>query len=218
MKESELFGPVKRFLIEQGCSDVYGEVMNCDVLGVAGDINYIVEMKTSLNFKVIDQAMGRVRLGHYVYIAIPRRKQGIPRCVREILDAYDIGLIQVGKRKTSVTIPAEYNDLANKRKGYKRIRNRIREHNKTQVGGVKKGDGITAYSLTMDRIKAYMASKEGEWVSVDEILENCKTHYKKPKPSLTATLQKKWNQDWCESKLEKRKRYFRIKKENEIHD
>ena len=34
MKESELFEPVKKFLIEQGCSEVYGEVMNCDVLGI----------------------------------------------------------------------------------------------------------------------------------------------------------------------------------------
>ena len=79
MKESELFGPVKKFLLEQGCTDVYGEVMNCDVLGINGDINYIVEMKTSLTFKLIDQALKRVRLGQYVYIAIPKRKQAIPR-------------------------------------------------------------------------------------------------------------------------------------------
>jgi hypothetical protein len=185
--------------------------MNCDVLGIAGDMNYIVEMKTSLNFKVIDQAMERVKIGHYVYFAIPKRKQGIPRCVREILEAYDIGLIQVGKRKTNVTIPAGYNNLANQRNGSKRIRNRIREYNKTQVGGVKKGEGVTAYSITMDRIKEYMRSIEGEWVTVDKILENCKTHYKNPKRSVTSTLQEKWNQNWCETKVEKRKRYFRIK-------
>ncbi|MFP7474292.1 hypothetical protein SFC55_25235 [Niallia taxi] len=213
MKESELFEPVKKFLLGQGCTDVYGEVMNCDVLGINGEINYIVEMKTSLSFKVIDQAMERVRLGHYIFIAIPKRKQAIPRCVKEILEAYDIGLIQIGKRKTSVTIPAQYNNIVDNRNGYKRIRNRIREHHQTQLGGIKKGEGVTAYSTTMDNIRAYMRTREGEWITVDEILANCTTHYKKPKSSVAATLQKKWNKSWCETKLENRRRYYRIKVE-----
>ena len=101
MKESELYEPVKKFGLEQGCSEVYGEVMNCDVLGIHGEINYIVEMKTSLSFRLIDQALKRVRLGQYVYIAIPRRKQAIPRCVKEILTSYKIGLIQSWKNEQS---------------------------------------------------------------------------------------------------------------------
>ena len=211
MKESELFGPVKKFLLEQGCTDVYGEVMNCDVLGINGNINYIVEMKTSLTFKLIDQALKRVRLGQYVYIAIPKRKQAIPRCVKEILTSYKIGLIQVGKRKTMISIPAQYNSLADKRKAYQRIRRQIREHHESQVGGVKKGEGVTSYSITIDKIKAYMRSRDGEWVTVDEILEHCETHYRNPKASVMATLKEKWNQDWCETKMEHRRRFFRLK-------
>ena len=211
MKESELYEPVKKFLLEQGCSEVYGEVMNCDVLGIHGEINYIVEMKTSLSFRLIDQALKRVRLGQYVYIAIPRRKQAIPRCVKEILTSYKIGLIQVGKRTIKVSIPAEYNALADKRKAYQRIRRQIREHHETQIGGVKKGEGVTSYSITMDKIKDYMRSREGDWVTVDDILDHCDTHYRNPKASVMATLKEKWNQDWCETKLENRRRYFRMK-------
>lgn len=210
MKESELFEPIKKFLLESGCSDVYGEVINCDVLGIDGDNNYIVEMKTSLSFKLIDQAIERVRLGHYVYIAVPKRKSAIPRCVKEILQKYKIGLLEVGKRKVKVTIPAKYNDIANNRNGYLRIRKHIKEHHLTQVGGVKSGEGVTSYSLTIDAIKAFMRdTRQSDWVTVDEIIANCKTHYKNPKPSVMATLKEKWNQDWCESKVEGRKRYFR---------
>ncbi|HDX9654908.1 hypothetical protein [Bacillus sp. GL1(2024)] len=32
LKESDLFAPVKKFLIENGCSNVYGEVLGCDAL------------------------------------------------------------------------------------------------------------------------------------------------------------------------------------------
>ena len=56
-----------------------------------------------------------------------------------------------------------------------------------------------------------MRSREGDWVTVDDILDHCDTHYRNPKASVMATLKEKWNQDWCESKLENRRRYFRMK-------
>ncbi|MGF9814306.1 hypothetical protein [Bacillus toyonensis] len=79
LKESDLFAPVKSFLIENGCSNVYGEVLGCDVLGLHGTCDIIVELKTTLSFKLIDQALDRLNYGHYVYIAIPQRKGQIFR-------------------------------------------------------------------------------------------------------------------------------------------
>lgn len=216
MKESELFEPVKNLVIEMGCSNVYGEVMSCDVLGIKGACNIIVEMKTTLSFKVIDQAIERLRYGHYVYIAVPKRKAATPKCVKEMLASYHIGLIEVGKRQTKVAIPAKFNRLANKRKGYLRIRESIKSFNESQVGGVKSGEGITDYALTINRIKDYMVSKRGKWVTVEDILKHCETHYQNPKPSVMATLKAEWNQDWCETKIEQRRRYFRIKTDKDI--
>lgn len=51
MKESELYAPVKQFLLKKGCTEVYAEVGNFDVLGILGAVNIIVEMKTTLSFK-----------------------------------------------------------------------------------------------------------------------------------------------------------------------
>ncbi|MER2458282.1 hypothetical protein ABS751_10470 [Bacillus subtilis] len=62
MKESDLFEPVKSFLIKNGCSKVYGEVLGCDVFGINGVCDIVVELKTTLSFKLIDQALDRLNL------------------------------------------------------------------------------------------------------------------------------------------------------------
>lgn len=211
MKESDLYNPVKRFLIEKGCTDVYGEVGTCDVLALQGDTNWIVELKTTLSFKLIDQAIDRTRIGHFVYIAIPKRKSGIPRCVKEILSNHHIGLLEVGKRSVKETIPATYNSLADNRKAFQRIRKLIRTYNVTQIGGVKSGESVTDYSITMDKVKEFLSEHHETWFTADMILESCETHYKNPKRSLTATLQEKWNQEWVETTVINRRRYFRSK-------
>jgi hypothetical protein len=108
-------------------------------------------------------------------------------------------------------IPAKFNRIQNVN-----IRKHIREYHKTQIGGVKSGGGETEYSVSMKNVKKFLqrarrfGGNEG-WVAIDQILEYCETHYSNPKPSLIATLQAKWNESWCESKVENRRRYFRYK-------
>ncbi|MGN4725371.1 hypothetical protein ACTFR8_28635 [Bacillus cereus group sp. MYBK15-3] len=219
LKESDLFTPVKSFLIKNGCSNVYGEVLGCDVLGINGVCDIIVELKTTLSFKLIDQALDRLNHGHYVYIAIPQRKGHTPRCVKKVLEQNKIGLLEIGKDRFSediiahISIPAKYNRLPNelKKKGFKPIRNFIKDYHETQIGGVKGGEGTTDYSLMIDNIKAFLRyHNRGKWTNVDEILNYCETHYANPKPSLIATLQAKWNSDWCECKRENGKVYFKF--------
>lgn len=219
LKESDLFAPVKSFLLKNGCSNVYGEVLGYDVLGLNGVCDVIVELKTTLSFKLIDQALDRLNHGHYVYIAIPERKGHTPHCVKKILEQNKIGLLEIGKDRFSdeiiahISIPAKYNRLPNelKKKGFKPIRNYIKDYHATQIGGVKGGEGVTDYSIMIANIKNYLGfRKQKKWVSIDEILTYCETYYANPKPSLIATLQAKWNNDWCECKRENGKMYFRI--------
>ncbi|MEN8648586.1 hypothetical protein ABFE25_28975 [Bacillus toyonensis] len=219
LKESDLFAPVKSFLINNGCSNVYGEVLGCDVLGINGICDIIVELKTTLSFKLIDQALDRLNHGHYVYIAIPQRKGHTPRCVKKILEQNKIGLLEIGKDRFSndimahISIPAKYNRLPNelKKKGFKPIRNFIKDYHKTQIGGVKGGEGTTDYSLMIENIKAFLRyNKRGKWTTVEEILNYCETHYANPKPSLIASLQAKWNSDWCECKRENGQVHFKF--------
>ena len=222
MKEVDLYNPVKKFLLDNGCSNVYGEVLDCDVLGVDGSLDIIVELKTNLSFKLLDQVIERKHLGHYNYIAIPERKTPIPRCARELLLTHKIGLLEIIGEKDGyfdvyVSIPARYNRLANtsKQKGYGNIRKHIKDYNLAQPGGVKSGEAVTDYSVTIKRIKHYLLyRKGGKWTTLDEILEHCETHYVNPKPSVAATLKAKWNENWCEIKVMNGIRYYRCKKED----
>lgn len=208
MRERDLFEPVKEFLINRvGCETVYGEVGNCDVLALKGRIDIVVELKTSLSFKLLDQAMDRLHIGHYVYVAIPERKTQIPRSVEWFLKENKIGLLMVRKNKNiaDVVIPAKYNRLRTNHS----IRKSIQSYHSSQVGGVPSGEGKTQYSIMLDGVKRYMRRRD--WVTVDDILNHCETHYAQPKPSLVSTLKADWNKNWCEIKVEDGERYFRYK-------
>ena len=221
MKESDLYEPVKKFLLENGCSNVYGEVLGFDVLGIHGPINIIVEMKTSLNFKVIEQALRALNYAHYVYIAVPKRKSNLPHFLSMLLKEKKIGLLEVhtfdGKLVADPTLPARYSRLVREwenRYSPNPIRKSIRPYHETQVGGVKGGESVTDYSVMIKGIKDYLYwDARRKWVTVEQILDKVETYYSQPKPQVMATLQAKWNSDWCETKIEDGKRYFRYKGE-----
>ena len=231
LKEVELFEPVKDFLFKNGCSKVYGEVVNCDVVGVQGAVDIIVELKTSLTFKVIDQVLDRLHLGHYIYIAIPKRKSYIPRSVKKILEQNKVGLLEIeedeyhqklyGDKKliAHVSIAARFNRISlqyqKKKKDFNSIRKHIKPYHEEQAGGLPSGEIVTDYKITMNNIKFYLKyDKRSQWATVDEILKRCETHYANPKPSVSSTLRKEWNSDWIESKVENGKWYFRYKEVN----
>lgn len=219
MKESDMFLPIKEMLIENGCSDVYGEVLGTDVLGIDGPVNIIVEMKKNLSWKLLDQIMDRKRsaLGQYLYIAIPERKGYLPHVVQNFLRKNKIGLIEVRKNNfevvggayyAAVVKPARYQRVY-KREIY-RVRESIEDFHKTQKGGTPSGkETMTRYKATIEEVQYFLGrSKRGEWVKIDEILEHCETHYASPKPSLSKAL-REFEHEWCEMKKIKNRVHFR---------
>lgn len=97
MKEFEMFPAVKALFEEAGYS-VNAEVKNCDVTAVRGDDLIIVEMKTTLNIKLLAQGINRQRTGADVYIAVPRPKGYDSRKWRDIvavIKKLELGLIFV---------------------------------------------------------------------------------------------------------------------------
>ena len=72
MTEVEL---AKNFIFYlQDSFDLYFEVNDIDIIGKKGNILIGVEVKTSLNFKVIEQAYNNQTIVNYSYIAVPRPK------------------------------------------------------------------------------------------------------------------------------------------------
>ncbi|WP_438312270.1 hypothetical protein [Sporosarcina sp. FA9] len=205
LKESDMFRPVKNLLEEKMFCDVFAEVANYDVVGVGKSYEIIVEMKLNMSFHLIGQAIDAIGAADYVFVAIPKRKTGIHRVPFRLLHEKGIGLIEVDGDKAKVRFWGKRH-----RKSRNNIRHRVLPHHKLTTGGVKSGDGPTEYSITIDQIKQSM--RIWGWMTVDEILDLVQTHYASPKPSVTATLQAHWNNDWCETKVENGKRYFKYKK------
>lgn len=70
MNESELYEPVRKYLTQEGY-DVDAEVHHCDVVGLKGDELVIVELKTSVNIRLLVQLVERQALARQVYAALP---------------------------------------------------------------------------------------------------------------------------------------------------
>ena len=69
MPEVELYGPIKRFLENQGYV-VKGEIGACDMVAVRDDETpLVVELKSQLNLALILQAVDRLSISDTVYIA-----------------------------------------------------------------------------------------------------------------------------------------------------
>ena len=213
MRETELFEPVKKLLYDIGCNEVYGEIFTFDVVGLMASFDIIVEMKTSLNFKVIEQAFLATEYASYVYIAVPEPKNKSAHyfAKHHFLSKYRIGLIYVRDKKfgesKSLEAYVEMSAKINRSRNIKRfngkslLRRGITEFSKENIGGSKGGDSVTEYSFMISKIKEFLLNN-GE-STIDEILEGVpyiSNHYADPKSSLRATLSEKWNTHWAEKR------------------
>ncbi|WP_270693164.1 hypothetical protein [Enterococcus malodoratus] len=239
MKETDMFEPVKLLLEELGCSNVYGEIMNFDVVGLRGCADVIVEMKKTLNFKVIEQAYHATQWGHFVYIAVPKVKTSHWFIYHEFLSPKNIGLIYVSENKTSEKLWGKYHDepypkyiasvaydakfnhnapkkrLKGKFEQYG-LRGHIKAYAHKNIGGSKGGETITDYSFMISAVKEYL--KQNGSATLDEIIKNVpivSEHYKNPKASLRATFREKWNEHWLKMTrdFEKKEIIYELKSE-----
>ena len=205
MLEKDMFEPVKFYLEIKGYK-VYAEVGSADVVGVKENETIIIEMKKQLNFKVLEQIFSRIGTATKLYVAVPyndKHPYGNPnhRFAYHILREYGIGLFFVKGDTIFEYIEGAEFDIVHD------IRKWIREHNELTIGGSKSGDTVTEYSLTRERIQSFM--KERDWVTVDDILKEVKTHWKNEKSSLAADLRAPYNKDWCEWKRVGRTTHYR---------
>lgn len=214
MKESDLFEPLKQFLSnEMNCEKVFAEVVDLDVVGKHGNVYIGIEMKTSLNFKVIEQAERRKHLVDYMFILVPKPKHYHAQLILDWLKHLEIGLIYFDEKayrnKVSIYFWGKRQRSAKRFKIADYINEKLDVLN---VGGVKGGESITPYKNTIDKIKhALYMNKDG--LTIEEVLLKVQTHYAAPKPSVVATLQAHWNQQWCEVFVKDNERYFKMKED-----
>lgn len=204
MKETELFEPVKNWLEFNGW-EVYAEVFCfsgvADVVGKQGKTICVVEMKTSLTHKVIDQILRWSGYAHYKYIAIPKRRQPIPYYLQSLFRDKGVGILEVEENSVSrVSIPSRF------RKAPMEYKWDLVEAQKTFTeAGSSGGAHWTPYKEMISNVKRFLRramilakTPEDSWKSINEILDYCETYYAQPKPSLTRSLLN-FEADWCEA-------------------
>jgi hypothetical protein len=174
MKESDLYKPVASLLKSQGFI-VQGEIKNLDVFGVKEKLTIAVEMKLTINLKLIYQVVNRLKLVDLVYLAVPQRaikalkkQQGF---FLALLRKLEVGLITIQDDRAIVALEAKPFDAVkvhqrNKRKQQGLMKEFLQRVDHPQIGGVK-GPRLTAYRLRAMKIKDAMI--DGETYTIKQL-------------------------------------------------
>ena len=162
MKESDLYLPVKSFLLAQGY-EVKSEIGHLDVLAIRGDEPpVVVELKTSFSLALVLQAVERQSLFDHVYLAVPIGPRGWPGRYKDILRlCRRLGLGLLAVRGTAVEPhldPGPYAPRLNTRKSARLLREFTRRKGDPNVGGTTGIKRVTAYRQDAARIAAALAT------------------------------------------------------------
>ncbi len=174
MPEVDLYGPIKRFLEEQGYA-VKGEIGPCDVVAVRGDEGPVVgELKERLTLALVLQAVDRLPASEAVYIAFrigkghsaswrSRRKQ-----VTSLLRRLGLGLLTVSARGNVVPVldPAPYRPRANAGRRNRLLKEFAERIGDPEVGGSSSRQRLTAYRQDVLRCARELADEGALKVSV----------------------------------------------------
>ncbi len=166
MSEVELYGPIKRFLEQQGYA-VKGEIGACDIVAVRGDEPpVVVELKEQLNLALVLQAVDRLTISDTVYLAFrigtnhsaAWRSRG--KQVKSLLRRLGLGLLTVSARGgvTPVLDPAPYRprpDASRRKRLLKEFAERIGD---PEAGGSTSRQRLTAYRQDAIRCASQLAN------------------------------------------------------------
>lgn len=174
MSERDLYPPVKAFLEAQGYC-VKGEITDCDVVAVRGDEPpVIVELKATLSFALILQAVDRLNLSDSVYVAFRIGKghsatwRSRRKAVLGLLRRLGIGLLTVSTRDQVVPVldPCLYRPRANARRSGRLLKEFFERVGDPETGGAASGERLTAYRQDALRCVEYLQAAEVAKVSV----------------------------------------------------
>jgi hypothetical protein len=152
MLEQDMYEDIKNHLEGYGYT-VKAEVLNTDITAIKEDEVLIIEMKKTLNTRLIYQGCQRQRICDYVYLAIVEPNSRVKNSSQfkekvHIVRRLQLGLIFVNLEHSKVTTfmdPKTFSFRQNKvkkRKLLKEFEHRVTSFNK---GGVTKTKIITAY-------------------------------------------------------------------------
>ena len=186
MKETELAKEVVDWL-KKGEWTVYQEVQICsfgrraDIVAVRNSLVWVIETKTSLTFKVYEQAVNWTGYANYVSIGIPGKKQPNDFACK-LLKRDGVGVVWLNnnslefrKFNDNGDVVYEYLPPRLQRRTTNSLKDALRSEHKDFCEAGSQSGGWTPFLATVTAIKRYLTRKE--WVAQGEVIKAIVHHY-----------------------------------------
>ena len=185
MKETEL---AKHFTEYLSCYDLYFEVgamSGCvDIVALNSKIMMAYEVKTTFNFKVIEQAQQNSHYFHYSYVCVPCGKD--QSFQYKICEDYGIGVLIYSEKYYTEPIREVVKPRFNRKAIVKY--NRLHEYQKRSVPGTaSNGDRITPFKLTVENMLQYVKRHPG--CNMKDMMNSISHHYSSDKAAASTAYQ-----------------------------
>lgn len=164
--------------------DVYQEVQLhsggriADVVAVMGPVVWVIELKLTFGFKVLEQVYQWMPSAHYVSVGIPSRRGRCGQFERKVLKHFGIGVLMGNQFRTEEDIAPKLNRHANVAK----LKESLCEEQKTYASaGSSSGSHfrhLTPFKKTCLSLERYVTQNPG--ISLKTLLQNIDTHYLSP--------------------------------------
>ena len=171
MSEQEL---AQRFINYFGEYEIYPEVPAIgiiDFVAVLGNIRTAVEVKTTFNWKVFEQAHKNRNYAHFSYIAVPHNKDSYFR--ERLCKDYGIGLLYYNENYRYAEFGIR--EVVKPKLQRKIVKVKLEDYMKESVAGSQR-DRITAFGNTVNSIADYLR-RVGKPVTIKRVLEDVNHHY-----------------------------------------
>jgi hypothetical protein len=177
MKETEL---AQFFVDYLSCYDLYFEVDygRCiDIVAINDGVCMAYEVKTSFNFKVLEQAIANKDRFNYSYVCVPDSRDSYFQ--EQLCKDYGIGLLYYrnsyyGESKIIERVKPKLNRNASAKK----LSLYLSDRHKLSKPGAKSGDGekITAFGVTVENLVFYVKRNNG--CTLKDAITNTHHHYR----------------------------------------
>lgn len=185
MKETEL---AQKFVEYLSCFDLYFEVdfrRSVDIVAIEGNISMAFEVKTTFNFKVLEQAVENAKHFHYSYICVPNFFDSMFQ--RQLCRDYGVGLL-VYEKSYSHQVEERISPRLNRHASISALKKRLSEENKKSIPGSKNGASgkITSFGVTVENLCFYVRRHPG--CTIKEAIESISHHYSSPQSARSNIL------------------------------